>query len=139
MSAAWRLWTIAVVALHAGPAAHAEPAESVRDGGHSTADADRLFEEGRLLAKQDRFAEACDRFAKSDAIRRTFGTAVNLGDCAKRDGHARLAWQLYDDAARCAERDGAADLARFARLRARSVAGELCTIIVAIEDPAPDM
>jgi hypothetical protein len=130
MSAA-RLWLmIGAIAAQAVRPVHAGPDPS---------DADRLFEEGRTLAKQNRFAEACERFTKSDAIQRTFGTAVNLGDCAKRDGHAGLAWQLYDDASRFADRDGATDLAKFARQRASSVASALCTIIVTIEDPAAGM
>jgi len=126
---------IGAVAAQAVPQVHAEPGTSVQQFGQAAPDADRLFEEGRLLAKRSRFVEACARFTESDAIRRTFGTAVNLGDCAKRDGHAGLAWQLYDAAARLADRDGAPDLTQFARERASSVASELCTIVVTIADP----
>src|ERR1043165_6688710 len=70
------------------------------------ADADRLFEEGRALAKDGRYAEACVRLGQSDAIEHTYGTAVNLGDCAEREGHPDRAWRLFDDAAHKAERDG---------------------------------
>ena len=101
--------------------------------------ADRLFSEGRALAKAHRFAEACERFAASDALERTFGTAVNLGECAARGGHPGRAWQLYDAAARVAERDGAHDLAKFARDRAAGLAPQLCTVVVTIADPAPGM
>jgi hypothetical protein len=130
MSAA-RVLMIGVVAAHTVSPVHAEPTPIVQQS-----DADRLFEQGRMLAKQNRFAEACECFTRSDALQRTFGTAVNLGDCAKRDGRAALAWQLYDDASRLADRDGDADLAKFARQRASSVASELCTLVVRIEDPA---
>jgi hypothetical protein len=99
------------------------------------ADADRLFEEARAFAKASRYAEACARFAQSDAIVHTFGTAVNLGDCAERDGHPDRAWRLYDDAAHKAERDGATDRARFARDRAAALAPMLCTVIVTIAYP----
>src|ERR1700733_13261773 len=66
--------------------------------------ADRLFAEGRALAKAHKLAEACERFTQSDAIQRTFGTAVNLGDCAAHDGHTALAWRLYGSAAPAGER-----------------------------------
>jgi hypothetical protein len=99
------------------------------------AEADRLFEEGRTLDKADRREEACRRFVQSDAIARTFGTAVNLGDCALRAGQFGLAWQLYEDAARAAERDGAADLATFARKRGAAIATRLYTIVVRIPRP----
>jgi hypothetical protein len=92
-------------------------------------------EEARALAKASRYTEACVRFAQSDAIVHTFGTAVNLGDCAERDGHPDRAWRLYDDAAHKAERDGATDRARFARDRAAALAPMLCTVIVTIAYP----
>jgi hypothetical protein len=99
-------------------------------------DADRWFVEGRALAKAEQHAEACVRFAQSDAVQHTFGTAVNLGDCAEREGHPGRAWRLYDDAARIAEHAGAASLAQFAHDRAEALAPKLCTVIVTIAYPA---
>jgi hypothetical protein len=98
-------------------------------------DADRLFEEGRALAKASRHPEACRRFAQSDAIKHTFGTAVNLGDCAEREGHPDRAWRLYDDAARQADHDGATTRAQFAHDRAAALAPILCTVIVTLANP----
>jgi hypothetical protein len=112
------------------------PAVRPRPSTAQLADADRLFEEGRALAKDGRYAEACVRFAQSDAIEHTFGTAVNLGDCAERDGHPDRAWRLFDDAAHKAERDGMANRAQFARRRAAALAPMLCTVIVTITDPS---
>jgi hypothetical protein len=97
--------------------------------------ADRLFEEGRMLAKLYRYREACLRFADSDAIARTFGTAVNLGDCALREGRLGDAWQLYENAERVASRDGMPDLANFARDRAEAIEPLLCTIEIQMADP----
>lgn len=97
--------------------------------------ADQLFEDGRALAKQGDTAEACKRFEQSYALKHTFGSAVNLGDCARRDGRMGRAWQLYGEAARAAEQDGAANLAQFARDRAAAIAPHLCTVVVAISGP----
>jgi len=99
------------------------------------ADADRWFEAGRALAKAQRFAEACEQFARSDAIERTFGTALNLGDCAVRDGHLDQAWRRYDDAGRLADTAGAASLAKFAHEQAAALTPRLCAIIVTLADP----
>jgi hypothetical protein len=112
-----------------GPAARPKPTKA------QLADADRLFEEGRALAKDGRHVEACVRFVQSDAIEHTFGTAVNLGDCAEREGHPDRAWRLFDDAARKAEHDGMANRAQFARRRAAALAPMLCTVIVTIAHP----
>src|SRR5262249_13920490 len=81
-------------------------------------------------------AAACRKFEQSDTLQRTFGTALNLGDCAARDNHLALAWQLYDEAARLAERDGAANRAQFAHDRAAALEPRLCNVIVTLVDPA---
>jgi hypothetical protein len=109
------------------------PAQAPKPPPSSTAD--RLFEEGRMLAKLYRFREACLRFTESDAIARTFGTAVNLGDCALREGRLGDAWQLYEDAERVARRDAMPSLAGFARDRAEVIEPRLYTIVVQMDDP----
>jgi hypothetical protein len=125
-----RAWWFIVLGLIGARTTLAEPVRTV-----DKATADRLFAEARAFAKANRLAEACERFAQSDAIERTFGTAVNLGDCAARDGHPGRAWQLYDAAAELADRDGASDLARFARDRAAALVPALCTVVVTVAEP----
>lgn len=115
----------------------ARTAQADPDAAPGTADeiataADRLFEDGRKLAKDNHAAEACKRFEQSYALRHTFGTAVNLGDCARHDGHLGLAWQRYHEAVLAAEHDGADRLAQFARDRAAAVAPALCTVLVTV-------
>jgi len=100
------------------------------------AEADRLFEDGRQLARSQRLDDACEQFERSDAIERTFGTALNLGDCAVRAGRVGRAWQLYDAAARIADRTGPAGRASFAREQAAALAPRLATVVVTIADPS---
>src|SRR6185503_13633139 len=100
-----------------------------------SSEATRLFEEGRALAEQGRFAEACERYAKSHELERAAGTMLNLGDCAERGGKLRRAWQLYDDAAREYERAGKAGPARFSRTRADALAPRLATVVVRLAEP----
>jgi hypothetical protein len=121
--------------LVAARCVHAEPAHDALDERNATAD--QLFEDGRMLFKVHRYEEACARFAQSDALRHTFGTFANLGDCEQRNGHLGLAWQRYDDAARAAERDGADDKAQWARVRAANIGRDLCTVVVEISGSNP--
>ena len=113
----------------------APPAPDGDPGLAELAEADRLFEDGRKLAKDQRVDDACQRFARSDAIKRTFGTAVNLGDCADHDGHPAVALALYDEASRLAQRANNPGQARFARERGAALSPKLCTIVLTFDDP----
>jgi len=105
---------------------HAQPAPS---------EADRLFEEGRNLAKEGRFGEACERFGKSFELDPTVGTELNLADCHEKQGQLREAWRLFDAAASEAERSGDDKRAKFAHDRAAAVASKLVTLLVKVAEP----
>lgn len=122
--------------LVAARGVHADPARDAVDERNATAD--RLFEEGQMLRRESRSVEACARFAQSDALRHTFGTFANLGDCAQRNGQLGLAWQRFDDAARIAEHDHDDIKAKWAREHAAAVGRELCTVVVEIAGSNPD-
>jgi tetratricopeptide (TPR) repeat protein len=113
-----------VIALAAPPAA-----------AQGDAAAAKLFEEGRALAEQGKYEEACERFAKSFELERAAGTMLNLGDCAERQGQPARAWQLYDAAAREYEQAGKAKAATFARGRADALAPRLATVVVRLAEP----
>ncbi len=120
-------------------------------------EAKRLFEEARALLKDEKFPEACAKFAASFELDRKPGTQLNLGECAERDNKLRRAWLLFDDAAReydknrlaadarlaqdptsaDARRDSAiaAAGAKLARERADALVPRLATVIVRIAQP----
>lgn len=106
--------------LVAAPSAAAQPASA----------ASKLFEEGRALAEQGKYEEACERYARSYELERAAGTMLNLGDCAEREGKLREAWVMYDSAAREFVRTSKANRAKFARDRADALAPKLATVIV---------
>jgi len=108
-------------------------ARSVRAEGGT--EADRLFEEGRALAKAGQYAEACDRFAQSLAIDRTIGTELNLGDCHEQLGHLREAWDQYTGAVTDAEAAHDDKRTAFARERLRGVEAKMTTLIIRVADP----
>lgn len=97
-------------------------------------EADKLFEEGRALAKDGKYAEACDRFARSFEIDRAPGTQLNLGDCHEAQGHIREARRLFEEAAASFEKLGDKRV-DFARKRAAAVTAKLVTVIVKVDEP----
>ncbi|HEY5936703.1 MAG TPA: hypothetical protein VIU61_18770 [Kofleriaceae bacterium] len=109
-------------------AAHAQPGSQAAQGA-------KLFEEGRALVKEGKYAEACQKFAESYQLDRAAGTQLNLGDCAEREGKLRKAWLLFDDAARAYEKTGRAAAAKLARDRAVALEPKLATVIVKIAEP----
>jgi len=117
-------WLI-VLMLGVASAAHAqEPTE----GG-------RLFEEGRVFAKQGNWAEACDRFTRSYATDPAAGTELNLGDCHEHLGHLAEAWRRFDAAVAKFEiaKD---DRAKFARERRDALVPKLGIVMIRLADPS---
>jgi tetratricopeptide (TPR) repeat protein len=106
-----------------------------RADAQSNSQATRLFEEGRALAKEGKYEEACDRYSKSYELERAAGTLLNLGDCAEREGQLRRAWQMFDAVAREYKKTGRAKGAKFARERADALAPKLATVVVRLAEP----
>ena len=102
----------------------------------TSSEADRLFEEGRELAKAGQYAEACDRFTRSFELEHTVGTELNLGDCHEKLGHLRQAWQLFNDAADESGRTADTKRTKFAHDRADALAAKLTTVILKVAQPA---
>jgi hypothetical protein len=99
-----------------------------------SSEATRLFEEGRELAKQGKFEEACDRFGKSLALDPAPGTKLNLGDCLEHQGQVRKAWLMFEEAARDWDRLKDSRV-KFARDRAAAASNKLATLVVKIAEP----
>jgi hypothetical protein len=68
-----------------------------RTTGAQPASADPLFDEGRLLLDQGRWAEACDKFKGSYERKQTAGKAFNLSVCEEKQGHLVKAAQWMSD------------------------------------------
>jgi hypothetical protein len=102
--------SVVALALLAGMA-HADP-DSDSDA------AVRLFDEGRALAGAGNAGEACVKFEKSFELERVAATAIEVAECAVRDGDAKRGWFLYDLAAKHYQRAGQLATAKAARARA---------------------
>jgi serine/threonine-protein kinase len=58
-----------------------------------------LFEEGRSLVEQGRFAEACPKLAESERLDPGIGTMLWLGDCYENADRTASAWVMFKQAA----------------------------------------
>lgn len=85
----------------------------------TTADAEGLFNAGRDLMQQSRFADACPKLAQSQRLLPAVGTALNLGLCYERLGHVASAVSAYQDAVTLASAIGPAEVKRIAIARDR--------------------
>ena len=88
-----QLCVLAVVVASAA-LAHAEP----------NPEAEKLFRDGRALAKQGNLAGACDAFAASNKLESSVGTLLNLGDCRAKLGQTATAWATFVEAGRLAKK-----------------------------------
>jgi len=100
----------------------------------ASVEANKLFEEGRALAKAGNVSEACDRFESAAMLDRLVGTLLNLGDCREKLGQPLRAYHHFVDAAALADQRHD-ERAKFARDRAAALRTKLGTVIVSIADP----
>jgi len=93
----------------------------------------KLFEQGRELAKQNKYSEACAKFEQSYALDNGVGTELNLADCHEHLGHVAQAWRMFDDAA---QRSGDnPSRQKFAKERADALSAKLATAVVNVPEP----
>jgi tetratricopeptide (TPR) repeat protein len=95
----------------------------------------RLFEEGRALAKQRRYKEACAKFEESLALDPAIGTQLNYADCHEKLGQNAEAWRIFDAAAD-AEEITNPSRAKFARGRADAILPKVGVIVLDVATPA---
>jgi hypothetical protein len=109
------------------------------DGADVTATA--LFDEGRKLMAQHKYAEACPKLAESQRIAPSGGTLINLAECYEHAGQTASAWGTWKDVASRANAAGKADVEKNAISRASALEASLAklTISVAPESDVPGL
>ena len=109
---------------------------SPRRAAAGDATAEQLFREGRALMRAGQLADACERFASSQAREPSVGTLLNLGDCRQRMGQLATAWSTFRAAQELAaerrDRRGPEAGRRAARLEARV---SYLTVVLAAPPP----
>jgi hypothetical protein len=105
------------------------------NGQPANSEADRLFEQGRALAKAGKHGEACPLFEKSLELDHSIGTQLNLADCREQLGQLREAWIMFTAAANESARSADAKRTAFARQRAAALATKLTTVVIKVTKP----
>ncbi|HEY1956418.1 MAG TPA: hypothetical protein VGH28_12420 [Polyangiaceae bacterium] len=93
-----RAWvkSIALVGIAASTLA-ARPAAA-----QQKSEADKLFDEGAALMKENRYGEACAKFAASNRLDPEIGGLLWLADCYSRNGQIASSYKTYKDAQKMA-------------------------------------
>lgn len=90
--------SVLLVSLVLPATAHAQASDPVLG--------EQLFEQGRELAKQNNWAEACPKFEASLRADPALGTRLNLATCDEKIGKLATAWGLYRESAEQATKAG---------------------------------
>ena len=117
------LWGVGA-ALLCPLAAHAE-------GADDKAAAQALFDQGRKLMEQGRFAEACPKLESSEHLDPGAGTLLNLAACYEKNGQTASAWVTYTDAA-TASQERHPDWAARAQGRAKALFPTLSHLVIQV-------
>ncbi len=92
--------------------------------------AEALFDEGISLMKAKRYQEACPKFAESQKLDPSSGTAFNLARCFQLTNRLASAWAGFRDAAAIARRDGDSKRAKLSKRAADAIEPKLARLVV---------
>jgi tetratricopeptide (TPR) repeat protein len=97
--------------------------------------AEALFEQGRSLMAENKFADACPRFADSQKLDPSPGTLLNLANCYEKLGRTATAWATYREAASAANAANRADYVASAQRHADALAPKLAKLTATVAQP----
>jgi hypothetical protein len=125
----WRSWPNAGVV---SAVLLVSPATLAAAPSADSASAQVLFDEGKKLMADGKFAEACPKLEESQRLDPTSGTLINLADCYEQQGLTATAWAAFLDAATAANRAGNPKREKEARDRAAALAPRLSKIVITV-------
>jgi tetratricopeptide (TPR) repeat protein len=102
-------------------------------------DARRLFEDGRALMKAAKYVEACPKFESANALLKSAGILLNLGDCYENTGKLARAWARFGEAAEVASQTSRAADALEAKRRQQLLDARVARIVVHVARELPGM
>jgi hypothetical protein len=96
------------------------------------AHAEALFQSGRQLMREGRYAEACPKLAESQSLDPAPGTQLNLADCWEHAGRTASAQREFLEVAQTAEKNGETERAAIARARAKQLENKLTKLTLSV-------
>lgn len=114
---------------------------TARAAGGDAATAQALFDQGRALMAEKKYAEACPKLAESQRLDPGMGTLFHLGDCYEGSGKIASAWAAYLEVASLAAAAGQTEREGAAKARAQKLEPRLprLTIVVPEASRLPDL
>src|SRR5262245_30710139 len=109
-----------------GGSALAQPSADTR------AAAAALFEDGRRLMGEGKFAEACPKLEESQRMDPGMGTLYNLATCWEQTNRTASAWVGYRDVAAAALAAGQSDREKVARGKAAALEPRLMRLKITV-------
>ncbi len=128
----WHLLVVAAVTLSVAPRSFAQNTTG-------TAIAEALFQEGRTLMDQQRYATACAKFAESQRLDPNMSTLLNLGYCYEQEGKTVAAWITFREAAAMARRANRPDRLKVAEQRSVTLAARMPKLTLALTESVPSL
>lgn len=101
--------------------------------------AETLYQEGRELVAQGRFAEACPKFAESQKIEPGTGTLLNLAACNEQLGKTATAWSQFSEAYQVLVKQNDVQRAEYAKERRDALAARVSKITIRVSQAVPDL
>ena len=98
--------------------------------------ADALFQAGKQLIAEKKFAEACAKFDASYKLDPTLGTLLNLADCYEKAGRFATSWSTWGAALERAQRDKDAR-ADYAKERRDALTPKLPKVVIRVYGMMP--
>lgn len=120
-----RLVSIVVIALVLVPGRNCKADSIATTPASDRVTSQVLFERGRELFIDGRFAEACPILAESQRLAPGIGVLLHLGACFEKLGRVASAWATFQEAADRARAEGDSERESMARARAAELRGKL--------------
>ncbi len=98
--------------------------------------ADALFQAGKQLITEKKYAEACAKFDASYKLDPTLGTLLNLADCYEKAGRFATSWSTWGTALERAQRDKDAR-ADYAKERRDALTPRLPKVVIRVYGMMP--
>lgn len=106
-----------------------------RDARADAATAQALFDQGKKLMGEKKYAEACPKFEESQKLDPGLGTQTNLAICYESMGRTASAWSLYLDVAGQAKATNQTDREKKARDAAKALEPKLSKLTIEVASP----